>query len=86
MDWTGSTLTFQYDETIADGVWVEFKPTNGNDFITVIKVEGSCPKSCSLDPSIYGTSGELQGSIKPKGGSSGFPPPGGTTNITNQPV
>ena len=84
-NWTGSTLTFQYDEAIADGVWVEFKPTSGNDFITIIKVEGSCPKSCNLDPNFYGNSGEVQGVVKPKTGS-GFPPTGGKTNITNQPV
>jgi hypothetical protein len=85
-NWVGNTLTFQYDETNADGVWIQFKPSNSNDYVTILQVIDTCPKSCELDTNTYGTSGLVRGSVKPKTSPGGFPPPGNVTEITNQPV
>lgn len=82
--WIGNTLSFTYDDTNADGVWIEFKEEGTSNFITILKVEGSNPKSCPLDPNTYGTSGEVQGVVKPLN-TTGWPPRGGKTNINNQP-
>lgn len=84
--WIGSLLTFTYDDSEADGVWIQFKASTSNDFITILQVEGSNPKSCPLDPVNYGTIGQVRGVVKPKNKPGGFPPPGNVTNITNQTV
>jgi hypothetical protein len=83
-NWIGNILTFDYDDTDTDGVWIQFKQDGSSDFVTILQVIGSNPKSCQLDPSVYGTSGEVQGAVKPKT-NTGFNPRGGKTNITNQP-
>lgn len=83
-NWIGNILTFDYDDTDTDGVWIQFKQDGTPDFVTILQVIGSNPKSCQLDPSVYGTSGEAQGAVKPKT-NTGFGPRGGKINITNQP-
>ena len=82
-NWVNNTLSFTYDDTDTDGVWIEFKMYNSADFVTILKVEGSNPKTCNLDPQVYGISGVVRGTAKPKN-TQGWPPLGGNTNITNQ--
>lgn len=84
-NWVGNQLTFDIPTTDCDGVWIQFQTTGSSTIHTILQVTGSCPISCLLDPTVYGSSGEVAGVVKSKE-RVGFPPTGGKTAITNQVV
>ena len=84
-NWVGNQLTYNIPSTECGGVWIQFQPTGSSEVHTIIKTDNTCPTNCILDPNIYGSSGDVSGVVKSKD-QINYPPTGGKTSITNNPV